>query len=116
MLHGWAKLLCFLAAPQVHTATIQAEILQLLRALLAAYLPRPQGGALARATLSNTLKLGPDVIASFETQFSTVGAEKDKRNLIKTLVAQAGDDEVGEERWKAVGAGCGVTLRAVGEG
>lgn len=34
-----------------------------------------------------------------------MGAEKDKRNLIKTLVAQAGDDEVGEERRRAVGAG-----------
>ena len=42
---------------QVYGATIQAELLGLLRSLLATYLSRPAGGAAARRTLTELLQV-----------------------------------------------------------
>lgn len=45
------------ALAQLHTANIQAEVLQLLRVVIGTYLARPQGSALVRATLQETLRV-----------------------------------------------------------
>lgn len=57
--------------------------------------PRMATLTLAPATiLPLASQLPHETLARFETTFNSVGAEKEKRNAIKNLVAQAGGEEV----------------------
>ena len=79
---------------QVFTADIQAEVLGLLRSIITTFLPRPVGGAIVRQSLQGLLQLPDAVMQGFEQQLGTIGSENKQRALIRTLVAQAGNEEV----------------------
>jgi len=76
---------------QVFTLNIQADVLGLLRAIIMTFLSKNN---LVEASLQQLLQLSPAVIAEFERQLQQAMSEREQRNLIRQLVAQAGDEEV----------------------
>jgi len=79
---------------QVFTVEIQAELLSLLRQIISTFLPQPTGGAAILATLQQVLGVTPEALQSFVATYNALNSEKDQRQHIKQLVAQAGSDEV----------------------
>eukprot|EP00955_Chlamydomonas_euryale_P085706 364145-Chlamydomonas_euryale.AAC.3 len=77
---------------QVFTMDIQAEVLRLLLTIITTFPPSP--GTHTRAAMTSLLQLPDDTIDTFERRLRETGSEKEQRALIRTLVAQAGNDEV----------------------
>lgn len=78
--------------PQVYTVDIQAEVLGLMRAILVTFMPRT---ALVRRSMQELLQIPDDVWQAFEKQLTATGSDSKQRAVIRQLVAQAGNDEVG---------------------
>ncbi len=58
------------------------------------FLPRPVGGAIVRRSLQTLLQVPDAVLAGFEQQLLATGSENKQRQIIRQLVAEAGNDEV----------------------
>ena len=98
--------------PQVYTVDIQAEVLGLMRAILVTFMPRT---ALVRRSMQELLQIPDDVWQAFEKQLTATGSDSKQRAVIRQLVAQAGNDEVG--LWRGSGrVVSGVSYACGGEG
>lgn len=72
---------------QVSTITIQADILGLLRQILVIWLPKSK---LVQDTLLQLPNISHAQLKQFQEQLLVTYSEKEQRNLIKQLLAEAG--------------------------
>ncbi|GFR51750.1 hypothetical protein Agub_g14198, partial [Astrephomene gubernaculifera] len=82
----------------VSTVMVQAQVLELLRSVLAAYLPphpaRQPHCNMLRAVLGELPGVTPQVLDNFSAAFTSAHGDKEQRALIKQLLAAVGGDEV----------------------
>ncbi|EFJ50786.1 hypothetical protein VOLCADRAFT_88659, partial [Volvox carteri f. nagariensis] len=79
----------------VSTVMVQAQVLELLRSVLAVYLPPNQPhSAPLRAVLGELPGVTPQVLDNFTASFCGTQGDKEQRVLIKKLLAAVGGEEV----------------------